>query len=267
VTKRVKGRPKKRRDVDVSELRGIVARTGTQPISADEQEKLRSAIETLAFLTAEIEAKGTSIEQLRYFLFGARSERASKVLDKSVANNANASAGGDGDGGDGKNAADKPKGHGRNGASAYPGATKVRVPHPGLCGGDGCPECIKGKVYPLEEPSTLVRVRGVAPLQATLYARDRLRCNLCGEVFTAPSPAGVGETKYDETATSMVALLKYGTGLAFNRIETLQAGMGIPLPAATQWDLVHAAAKKLAPAYDELIRQAAQGKVERAREV
>lgn len=37
--------------------------------------------------------------------------------------------------------------------------------------------------------------------------------------------------------------------------------MRIPLPAATQWDLVKEAAQRLAPAHEELIRQAAQGAV------
>jgi hypothetical protein len=69
----------------------------------------------------------------------------------------------------------------------------------------------------------------------------------------------VGEEKYDETASSMMGMLKYGAGLPFNRIERLQSGMGIPLPAATQWDLVNAAAAKFAPVHEELIRQAAQG--------
>jgi len=37
--------------------------------------------------------------------------------------------------------------------------------------------------------------------------------------------------------------------------------MGIPLPAATQWEIVEEAAQPLKPARDELIRQAAQGEV------
>ncbi len=40
----------------------------------------------------------------------------------------------------------------------------------------------------------------MAPLSATVYEQERLRCNLCGEVFTAPAPDGVGSEKYDETA-------------------------------------------------------------------
>ena len=37
--------------------------------------------------------------------------------------------------------------------------------------------------------------------------------------------------------------------------------MGIPLPASTQWEIVHAKAEKIEPAFGELIRQAAQGEV------
>jgi hypothetical protein len=59
----------------------------------------------------------------------------------------------------------------------------------------------------------------------------------------------------------MIGLLKYGSGLPFNRLEGLQGHLEIPLPASTQWDIVHAVAEDLAPAFRELIRQAAQGDV------
>jgi len=68
-------------------------------------------------------------------------------------------------------------------------------------------------IYAMAEPSVRVRITGMAPLGATVYECGRLRCNLCGERYTAPAPEGVGEQKYDETASSMVGLLKYGTGL------------------------------------------------------
>jgi len=110
---------------------------------------------------------------------------------------------------------EKSKGHGRNGASSYTGAKKVAVPHPALHTGDHCPGCEKGKVYPQKEPRTLVRVVGQAPLAATVYELDRLRCNLCGEVFTAPEPEGVGPEKYDETTAAMIALLKYAAACRF----------------------------------------------------
>jgi hypothetical protein len=90
---------------------------------------------------------------------------------------------------------------------------------------------------------------------------QKLRCHLCGTVFTAPAPAETGGPKYDATAGSMIGLLKYGSGLPFNRLEGLQGHLEIPLPASTQWDIVAAVAAQLAPALAELIRQAAQGDV------
>jgi hypothetical protein len=80
-------------------------------------------------------------------------------------------------------------------------------------------------------------------------------------VFTAAAPAEAGEHKYDATAASMIALLKYGNGLPFNRLEGLQGHRGVPLPASTQWDIVPAVATNLAPVFEELVRQAAQGEV------
>jgi transposase len=127
--------------------------------------------------------------------------------------------------------------------------------------GDHCPKCQEGKVYAQREPGLLVRIVGQAPLAATVYELERLRCNLCGDVFTAEAPERVGTKKYDETSASMIALLKYGSGFPFYRLEGLQKNLAIPLPAATQWEIVAAAAALIQPAMDELIRQAAQGEV------
>ena len=121
--------------------------------------------------------------------------------------------------------------------------------------------CKKGKVYPQKEPRTLVRIVGQAPLAATVYELDRLRCNLCGEVFTAPEPEGIGPEKHDETTAAMIALLKYGSRMPFYRLEKLEHLLGIPLAASTQWEIVEEAAEVIQAARDELIRQAAQGEV------
>lgn len=112
-----------------------------------------------------------------------------------------------------------------------------------------------------KEPRVLVRVRGQAPLGVTLYEIETFRCNLCGEIYSAKPPEGVGEKKYDESAAAMIGLLKYGSGLPFNRIEKLEGSLGIPLPAATQWEIVKEVATVIAPAHEELIRQAAGGEV------
>ena len=168
-------------------------------------------------------------------------------------------AAGDGDG-DESDAAAASKGHGRNGAEAYRGAARIDVPHPSLTAGDACPACGQGTVYE-KAPGVLVRITGQPPLAAKVYRLQKLRCHLCGQVFTAAAPEEAGEGKYDATAGSMIGLLKYGSGLPFNRLDGLQGDLGVPLPASTQWDIVQAVAADLAPAFEELIRQAAQGEV------
>jgi transposase len=152
------------------------------------------------------------------------------------------------------------EGHGRNSAGVYTGAQKVVI-QAKLTSGDACPECARGRVYTQRQPKTLVRVVGQAPVEATVYEMERLRCNACGQVFTAEEPEGAGPDKYDATAIAMIAQLKYGTGVPFTRLERMEAQMGIPLPAATQWELVEQAAALLKPAFDQLIWQAAQGEV------
>ena len=84
-------------------------------------------------------------------------------------------------------------------------------------------------------------------LGATVYEVQKLRCHLCGEIFTAPPPE-VGTQKHDAESASMIALLKYGMGLPFNRLERLEGGLGVPLPAATQWEIVENSGHQLEPA-------------------
>ncbi len=74
-------------------------------------------------------------------------------------------------------------------------------------------------------------------------------------------PKEVGDEKYDETVASAIAMLKYGAGFPFYRLDKMQALMGVPMPASTQWELVEQAAALLRPAHLELLRAAAQGSV------
>jgi transposase len=120
-------------------------------------------------------------------------------------------------------------GHGRHGAAVYRGARRIAVAHETLRPGDRCPHCSKGKVYVQRDPSPLIRFVGQPPLAATVYDLERLRCNLCGDMFTAAPPEGVGPEKYDATAASMMVLLKYGNGVPFNRVEGVQAAQGTVL--------------------------------------
>jgi transposase len=225
---------RQRVDVNLDELDQIIDRSTRAPLSESEGQKLKTALHAMA-------------ERL---LRKRSTEKTSAVLPPDAAPAGKPETG-----------ESAPCGHGRNGAAAFTGANKVTVAHATLHSGDLCPECRRGKVYRQKEPATLVRFVGHAPLEATVFEMERLRCNACGEVFTADEPQTAGAAKYDETAVAMIALLKYGTGVPFKRLERLQEHLGMPLPATTQWDLMAAAAKRMRPVLEELIRQAAQGSV------
>ena len=240
-------------DVSTEELEASLERARQQPLHPDGYEKLKAAIRTLGYVTELLENREATIETLRRLLCQSSTEKTNEVLNRAgiEINEKNP-----------KRAAKTAlPGHGRNGADAYGGARKVQVRHPSLGSGDQCPDCERGKVYPQRDPGVLVRIKGQAPIDATIYELERLRCNLCGKVFTAGAPEGVGEQKYDATAASMIALLRYGSGFPWNRLEGLEDSLGIPLPAATQCEIVAETAAALQPAYQELIRQAAQGEV------
>ena len=156
---------------------------------------------------------------------------------------------------------EKRKGHGRNGAAAFWGAERIAVAHATLTHGTACPTCGQGHVYDQKKPAVLLRITAMAPVQAKNYECERLRCNACGTCFTADAPEGAGAEKYDESVGAMVGLLRYGGGMPFHRIEKLQGLFGVPLPAGTQWGLVDEAMDAAEPAFEELVRAAAQGEV------
>ena len=209
-------------------------------------------VETIYVLSQSVDQKATSIRRLLRMLFGERSEKIEKVLKGTGRPERNKKP---------SENEDQPKGHGRKPADEYTGADKVDVPHQDLKPGDICPGCLKGKVYEMKVPEVVVRVTGKAPLDATVYRMQKLRCNLCGEIFKATAPDGIGDEKYDAESGAMIALLKYGSGMPFNRIEQLQESLGVPLPASTQWEIVHKIADLIYPIYPELNYQAAQGDV------
>jgi transposase len=251
-------------EIDMSQLEDALRRA-EKKLDEKDYAILRAVVDAYDTIAELVDDKNTTIARLRKLLFGSRTEKTKTVIgggkDSESPRSASAAVSTAVVVAPENAAKTPPPGHGRNGADAYAGAEKIAVPHESLEAGDPCPKCDKGTVYETGRPGVLVRLVGQAPIQAKIYELQKLRCNLCGVVFTAQSPDGVGSAKYDATAGSMIGLLKYGTGMPFNREEKLQGSLGIPLPASTQWEIVHAKAEKIEPAFAELIRQAAQGEV------
>jgi transposase len=244
-------------DVSTEELEALLEQATQQPLEPEGYQKLKAAIRTLSYVTELLEKREATLDTLRRLLCQSSTEKTEEVLKRAgiEANEKNHKPAG-------QHADKTPSpGHGRNGAAAYRKACRVQVRHARLTSGEQCPDCERGKVYSQRDPGVLVRIKGQAPIDSTVYELERLRCNLCGKVFTAEAPEGVGDQKYDATAASMIALLRYGSGFPWNRLEGLQDSLGIPLPAATQCEIVAETAAALQPVYEELIHQAAQGEV------
>lgn len=244
-------------DVSCEELEALLEQARLA-LGEEGYEKLRAAIRTLGYVTELLEKQETTLASLRRLLCHSSTEKTEKVLQQAGMETGEKKP---------KPSGEQPPkraagGHGRNGAAAYRGARKVPVPHASLQAGDPCPDALcGGKVYPQRDPGVLVRIHGQAPIAATVYELEKLRCHLCGKMFTAAAPEGVGEKKYDETAASMIALLRYGSGVPWYRLRGLEQSLGIPLPVATQCEIVAEIAVLLQPALQELKRQAAQGEV------
>jgi len=238
-------RTPKRIDLTEKQMAALLSRA-KRLLSEEDYGIVKSMADTIAFLSLAVGKKNARVKKLLDMLFGTVTEKTSKVLKEKKAK---------------RKAKDRPRGHGRNGKESYLGAERVEIPHQSLKPKDRCPSCKKGKLYDTKKPSTIVRITGQAPLAATVYEMQRLRCSLCGKVFTARSPEGTGDDKYDIGAGAMVALLKYGSGVPFYRLQGLQESLGVPLPASTQWEIVDEVATKIDPVYRELVCQASQGDI------
>jgi len=215
----------KRINLNLDQVDTLLKRVENGSLQEGDYEIIKAMAETIYLLSQVVDEKATSIRRLLKMLFGAGTEKLENVIknvnkNKSKAESLEESPENKGDDHvtkDNKNKANqKPKGHGRNGASDYTGAEIVDVFHSKLKSGANCPACLKGKLYESLVPAVVIRITGKPPLHAKVYQLQRLRCNLCGEIFKADAPEGIGEDKYDEASGAMIALLKYGAGMPFN---------------------------------------------------
>jgi hypothetical protein len=274
-------------ELNMDELEEILRRLEAKELGADDYETIKAVIGSYVYLVNVVGDKDTTIRRLRQMLFGAKTEKTSAVIggvkgaeggaaspgaeavpDSPTALEAEASAKADAEvppetrTESDSQTSNEGNGHGRNGADAFTGAEKIEVRHESLQAGDPCPKCEQGTLYDTRRPGVLVRLVGQAPVAAVVYYLQKLRCNLCGGLFTAEPPAGVDkEEKYDPSVGSMIALLKYGNGMPFHREEKLQESLGVPLPASTQWDIIDAQAERAELVWEEVVRQAGQGDV------
>lgn len=224
-------------------------------LPAESYQLVEKLLRTLQWLMGAIEAKDTTIGRLARMIFGAKTEKTKQLFPQLPPTSSQTAV----------MAAAPPlperKGHGRTAAADYIGAKRIKVLHPQLHSGDPCPDCKQGKLYLLKRPAQIVRITAQALFAATRFELEKLRCNLCGRLFTAPTPPEAGLNKYDPGVGSMLGYLRFGGGLPHYRLDRMQTDLGVRLPASTQWELMAQAGQTLEPVHEALITLAAQGKL------
>jgi transposase len=257
--------------MQIDEREALLDRAAKAGVAAEDVDLMRAVFDSYAYVTELIEQKNQTLSRLRTIIFGSRTESRANVLGPDNAPESTAPGTEPTPPADippesaapaaapGKERA-KSRGHGRRPVEDYTAAARVPLQVAGLLPGDACPHCQTGTLYELNRPGRLIRFVGNAPVQATVYELQKLRCQGCGQLKTAEPPAEVADApKYDPTVASSIGVFKYGAGVPFYRAERLQEYAGVPLAASTQWMLVAEAAGAYRPVYGELIRAAAQG--------
>ena len=244
-------------------------------LDAAAQKQIVPLLRTLVWLQRTLLETRISLSKLRKILFGKRTEKSTRKSpdpasgsseepppEGGLANPAVDSTDTAADTppdtrADGGSQTTRSRGHGRLGAADYPGAERIFCGHDHYQAGDRCPECVRGRLYP-SRPLVRLRFDGQALAKVTHYELEQLRCGACSALFVAHLPPEAGQETYNVNLKVNLAVAHYHLGLPFKRIESFQRLLGMPLPDATQWELVEQVADSAYPVYEQLKRLGAQ---------
>jgi transposase len=242
-----------RLDFTPEQIEALLGRIENKCLEGADYPLLADLIKAIVWMNLSLQEKELTIRRLRA-VFGIKTETAKKLLNLG--------------GGKSEEKPKRPKKnqeeqgkHGHKPASDYTEAKLIEVSHQSLKKGDLCPDCLKGKLFQLK-PGSVIRIKGQPWLQVEIYKPERLRCALCGKVFTATLPleGGLG-SRVDSTAKAIVTLLKYRGGIPFYRQGQIQEALGAPISPSEIWEMTEEVADAAQPIYAVLCEEAAKGKI------
>lgn len=155
----------------------------------------------------------------------------------------------------------KKKGHGRHSHEVYSNAIIIPVPHTQLKVGDPCPTDCGGKLYRLKNPGILIRITGNSLATVTKYELEKLRCALCGDIFSPELPQNISPDKYDARCKAILANQKYYLGMPFYRQANFQRHLDFPIAPSTQFELCEEVANCVYPIIEVLEKGVANGEL------
>jgi transposase len=150
---------------------------------------------------------------------------------------------------------------GARGSNAHPESEQILIRNSEFCSGDHCPDCYTGKLYLTRSPGKFLKFVSQPILKAVLYLQEKLRCNGCGKLFGAKMPAEALGSRASESASAMIALLKYGFSFPFFRLSRLQKSLKMPISTSSLWEMLTPLIEIVQVIFKEMRRTAAQGEV------
>ena len=261
--------------INPSEVETLIEKIWQNKLDEQDKRMIDRLLRTLLYVVNMLQEKKVTLLRLKEMVFGKKSEKMKRGEgEKGEPKDGPGSGvqeGGKGDGSqrpkneklegvEGDNPRRKP-GHGRHPASDYPGARKVHCCHQQFVSGSPCPKpnC-RGKVY-RERPHQFIQFTGQPAITATQYEQEVVRCRECGAVYEAPLPEGVSPKKWDETADASIVIERHTKYTPSHRTAKMQEMCGIPLPESVQSERCREVAEVLEPIYEQMKKEAAQGKV------
>lgn len=234
----------------IPQLRAMLAKADQKALSDEEWLILKGLI-ALVINIYETVCKRAGISQVRELLFGAIRGKEPKAAAKSKEKESESET---------TTASVKmPKprkklppgsGHGRHSADDYINAKLVQCSHEELKIGGACPDNLcTGELQDYYKDSPFIRLDAQAPIGATRYDQEILRCSDCLRCYTAKLPEGIPAEKYSSSADAAIVLYRYGFAIPFYRLAQLQTMYGIPLAASVMWARAEFAAQCLLPVF------------------
>ena len=250
-----------------SEVEGLIRQIRQSNIDPAAKDKIERLLRTILMLVNLLEKKNSSITKLKKLIFGKKSERNKdgkpgsgkksddakddpatepEPMDKTEKNERTTQA--------------RTGVHGHRAISEYYGAAVVECANNELEAGDDCPGVgCQGHLYDLKAPKNLLQFKSEPLINATVYKCEVLRCSSCQQRYEASPPPGIRNETYDATCDATIAVMKYGMGMPWKRMEEMQKMRGVPLSTTTLWERSDETARIGTEIFRHLVRLAANG--------
>jgi hypothetical protein len=262
-------------EIEETAVEQLIQKAEQGALDAAEQKRLVPLLRTLVWIQRTLLETRISLSKLKRILFGNKTEKRPRKPKAPDPGNDGGGKGSRGNPNEGCGSDDPPagtaepsteaqsgaqagesntpnaQGHGRRAAAGYHGAETVSCTHNEYSSGDRCPQCERGRFYNLR-PLVRLRFTGQPLALVTRFELERLRCGTCGFITVTAMPPEASQQTYAVSLKVNLAVAHYHLGLPFKRIESFQDMLGIPLPDATQWELVEQVADSAYPVYEYL---------------